>query len=143
MDWFNREVASIEGEAKHFIDQSFKTLRSAEGAFDLLQSFKHIGSREAIDTQMMKKFNGILLQYGNEVIFLGRGQNLRDCCCNLFIDCHFSVEQVDLMDNLYQEGKKDPPLYKHCPPMSGSIYWEKSLFLRINTRSSDSSPWRR
>ena len=67
MEWFNREVASIEGEAKHFIDESFKTLRSAEGAFDMLQNFKHIRSREAINTQMMKKFNDILLQYGKEV----------------------------------------------------------------------------
>lgn len=67
MDWFNREVSSIEGEAKNFIDESFKTLRSAEGAFDLLLNFKHIRSREAINSQMMKKFNDILLQYGKEV----------------------------------------------------------------------------
>ena len=67
MDWFNREVVSIEGEAKHFIDESFKTLRSAEGAFAMLLNFKHIRSREAINSQMMKKFNDILLQYGKEV----------------------------------------------------------------------------
>ena len=42
MDWFNREVQSIENEAKHFIDESFKSLRSAEGAFDMLLNFKHI-----------------------------------------------------------------------------------------------------
>ena len=34
--WFNREVEGIEAEAKRFIDESFKYLRSAEGAFDLL-----------------------------------------------------------------------------------------------------------
>ena len=67
MEWFNREVQSIEGEAKHFIDESFKTLRSAEGAFDMLQNFKHIRSREAINSQMMKKFNDILHQYEKEV----------------------------------------------------------------------------
>ncbi len=39
--------------------------------------------------------------------------------------------QVDLMDNLFKEGKEDPPLYKNNPPVSGAIYWEKSLFLRI------------
>ena len=49
MDWFNREVQSIENEAKHFIDESFKKLRSAEGAFDMLHNFKHIRSvREKI-----------------------------------------------------------------------------------------------
>jgi len=68
MEQFYREVASIEGEAKNFIDESFKTLRSAEGAFDMLLNFKHIRSREAINSQMMKKFNDILLQYEKEVI---------------------------------------------------------------------------
>ena len=67
MDWFNREVQSIEGEAIHFIDESFKTLRSAEGAFDMLLNFKHIRSRQAINTQMMKKFKDILTQYEKEV----------------------------------------------------------------------------
>ena len=67
MEWFNKEVAAIEEEAKHFINESFKTLRSAEGAFDMLLKFKNIRSREAINSQMMKKFNDILLQYGKEV----------------------------------------------------------------------------
>lgn len=64
---FEREVQAIEGEAKMFIDESFKTLRSAEGAFDMLLNFKHIRSREAINTQMMRKFSDILVQYGKEV----------------------------------------------------------------------------
>ena len=92
MEWFNREVASIEGEAKHFIDESFKTLRSAEGAFDMLQNFKHIRSREAINTQMMKKFNDILLQYGKEVFSIFNVEfnvvelNARKCCTiHLFV----------------------------------------------------------
>lgn len=58
----------IEKEAKNFIDESFKTLRSAEAAFDMLLKFKHIRSREAISRQMMMKFNDILAQYCKEVI---------------------------------------------------------------------------
>ncbi|ELU10552.1 hypothetical protein CAPTEDRAFT_221643 [Capitella teleta] len=104
MEWFSREVASIEGEAKHFIDESFKSLRSAEGAFDMLLNFKHIRSREAINSQMMMKFNDILLQYGKE---------------------------VDVMDSLFKDFREDPPLFKNQPPVAGSIFWEKSLFLRI------------
>ena len=42
MDWFWREVQFIENEAKHFIDESFKSLRSAEGAYDMLLNFQHI-----------------------------------------------------------------------------------------------------
>ena len=67
MNWFRKQVVAIENEAKHFIDDSFKALRSAEGAFDMLLNFKHIRSREAINSQMMRKFNDILLQFGKEV----------------------------------------------------------------------------
>ena len=67
MERFRREVGAIENEAKHFIDDSFQSLRSAEGAFDMLQNFKHIRSRDAINSQMMRKFNDILLQFGKEV----------------------------------------------------------------------------
>ncbi|XP_064619187.1 dynein axonemal heavy chain 10-like isoform X2 [Lineus longissimus] len=104
MEWFYREVESIENEAKMFIDESFKSLRSAEGAFDMLLNFKHIRSREVINAQMMMKFNDILLQYGKE---------------------------VDIMDSLFQENKGHPPLHKNHPPVAGAIYWEKSLFHRI------------
>uniref|UniRef100_A0A2K5ZED8 Dynein axonemal heavy chain 10 n=1 Tax=Mandrillus leucophaeus TaxID=9568 RepID=A0A2K5ZED8_MANLE len=68
MDEFKIEVLVIEKEAKHFIDESFKTLRSAEAAFDMLLKFKHIRSREAVNRQMMMKFNDILAQYCKEVI---------------------------------------------------------------------------
>ena len=72
MEWFRKQVVSIDNEAKHFIDDSFKTLRSAEGAFDMLLRFKHIRSREAINNQMMRKFNDIMLQFGKEVgIWIG------------------------------------------------------------------------
>lgn len=57
----------IEGEAKNFIDESFKSLRSAEAAFDMLLRFRHIRSREVVNKQMMRKFNDILTQYCKEV----------------------------------------------------------------------------
>ena len=64
---FYEDVALIEGEAKRFIDASFKTLRSAEGAFEMLLNFKHIRSRDSINSQMMRKFNDILAQFDKEV----------------------------------------------------------------------------
>ncbi|XP_030074215.1 dynein axonemal heavy chain 10 [Microcaecilia unicolor] len=98
------EVVAIEGEAKNFIDESFKTLRSAEAAFDMLLKFKHIRSREAINKQMMKKFNDILTQY---------------------------CKEIDIINNLFVKYCDDPPLFKNHPPVSGAIYWERSLFHRI------------
>lgn len=69
MEHFYKQVESIEGEAKMFIDESFQSLRSAEGAFDMLLNFKHIRSRKAINDQMMQKFKDILVQYEKEVYY--------------------------------------------------------------------------
>lgn len=104
MDGFQREVVNIENEAKMFIDESFQSLRSAEGAFNLLLKFKHIRSREAINNQMMQKFRDILVQYQKE---------------------------VDTMEKLFSTQKESPPLHKNHPPIAGSIFWERSLFHRI------------
>ena len=67
MTKFREQIVQIEDMAKQFIDASFKKLRSAEGAFDLLQNIKNIKSRDAINNQMMSKFNDILMQYSKEV----------------------------------------------------------------------------
>nr|XP_026696380.1 dynein heavy chain 10, axonemal isoform X1 [Ciona intestinalis]XP_026696381.1 dynein heavy chain 10, axonemal isoform X2 [Ciona intestinalis] len=104
MNWFEREVQAIEVEAKRFIDESFKTLRSAEGAFDMLLKFKHIRSREAINNQMMRKFNDILAQY---------------------------MKEVEIINKLFLQSMNDPPLTKNQPPVAGAISWERSLFNRM------------
>ncbi|XP_044296574.1 dynein axonemal heavy chain 10 isoform X1 [Varanus komodoensis] len=104
MEEFKLEVADIEKEAKSFIDESFKTLRSAEAAFDMLLNFKHIRSREAINKQMMMKFNDILVQY---------------------------CKEVDIVNNIFTSNLNSPPLCKNHPPAAGAIYWARSLFYRI------------
>uniref|UniRef100_A0A8C0KP17 Dynein axonemal heavy chain 10 n=1 Tax=Canis lupus dingo TaxID=286419 RepID=A0A8C0KP17_CANLU len=104
MDDFKIEVLVIEKKAKSFIDESFKTLRSAEAAFDMLLKFKHIRSREAINRQMMMKFNDILAQY---------------------------CKEIDIVNKLFVQNLDNPPLYKNHPPVAGAIYWERSLFFRI------------
>ncbi|KAL0979348.1 hypothetical protein UPYG_G00183960 [Umbra pygmaea] len=104
MQDFKTKVQAIEAEAINFINQSFKTLRSASAAFDMLLKFKHIRSREAINNELMKRFNDILAQYCKEV----------DIINEIFVRC---------MDN--------PPLNKNQPPVAGAIYWERSLFHRI------------
>ena len=104
MEQFYHEVAEIEAEAKVFINQSFKKLRSAEGAFDMLLRFRNIRSREAINTEMMKKFTDILTQYNRE---------------------------VDFVLELFQRQRAFPPLYKNNPPASGAIAWSRFLFKQI------------
>ncbi|KAM9259890.1 dynein axonemal heavy chain 10 [Cariama cristata] len=104
MEEFREEVSVIEEETKNFIDESFKTLRSAEATFDMLLNFKHICTCEAINKQMMMKFNDILDQY---------------------------CKEVENTKQIFVQNLKDPPLYKNHPPMAGAIYWSRSLFYRI------------
>ncbi|XP_010134250.1 PREDICTED: dynein heavy chain 10, axonemal, partial [Buceros rhinoceros silvestris] len=104
MEEFREEVSVIEEKTKKFIDESFKTLRSAEAAFDLLLNFKHIHSRETINKQMMMKFSAVLDQY---------------------------CKEVEHVKQIFVQNLKDPPLYKNHPPVAGAIYWSRSLFYRI------------
>ena len=104
MEEFNHEVAEIESEAKVFINQSFKKLRSSEGAFEMLLRFKNIRSREAINNELMKKFTDILTQY---------------------------VKECDQVFDIFLKYKSDPPLYKNHPVVSGAIAWARFLFKSI------------
>lgn len=104
MKEFREKVQEIEDRTKQFIDSSFQKLRSAEGAFDLLQDFKNIESRETIQRQMMEKFTDILIQYRKE---------------------------VERVKQIFDAGKDNPPCSKNQPPIAGAIYWSRSLYHRI------------
>uniref|UniRef100_A0A672KU77 Dynein heavy chain 10, axonemal-like n=1 Tax=Sinocyclocheilus grahami TaxID=75366 RepID=A0A672KU77_SINGR len=104
MQEFRTEVQAIEREAINFINYSFKTLRSSSAAFDLLLKFKHIRSRDAINNQLMKKFNDILAQY---------------------------CKEMDLLNDLFMKLKDSPPLNKNNPPVAGAIIWERFLLDRM------------
>ncbi|KAJ3336288.1 Dynein heavy chain 10, axonemal, partial [Gonapodya sp. JEL0774] len=104
MNKFREQVLQIEDMAKQFIDASFKKLRSAEGAFDLLQNIKNIRSRDSINNQMMSKFSDILAQYSKE---------------------------VDVIGEMFAKHKDQPPIAKNQPQVAGAIGWSRSLFHRI------------
>ncbi|XP_009082982.1 PREDICTED: dynein heavy chain 10, axonemal, partial [Acanthisitta chloris] len=101
---FREEVSVIEEKFKEFIDESFKSLRSAEAAFDMLLKFKHISIRETVAEQMMMKFRDVLDQY---------------------------CKEVEKVKKIFDENLKDPPLYKNHPPVAGAIFWSRSLLRRI------------
>ncbi|XP_078713472.1 dynein axonemal heavy chain 10 [Lampetra fluviatilis] len=104
MEAFRSQVRAIEEEAKSFIDESFRSLRSAEAAFDMLQRFRHIRrSRRAINNQMMHKFNDILDQY---------------------------CKELEVVQALFTRHASEPPVGKSEPPAAGAILWARSLFQR-------------
>jgi dynein heavy chain len=67
----------------------------------MLLKFKNIKSREAINSEMMKKFTDILSQY---------------------------MKEVDSMNEIFQKNKDNPPLAKNHPLISGAIAWSRFLF---------------
>ncbi|XP_054248884.1 dynein axonemal heavy chain 10 [Indicator indicator] len=104
MEGFRAGVSVIEEETKKFIDESFKTLRSAEAAFDMLLNFQHIRTREVINKQMMTKFNDTLDQY---------------------------CKEVEKINEIFVQKQNDPPLWKNHPPVAGAISWSRFLFHKI------------
>ncbi|CAL9696600.1 unnamed protein product [Knipowitschia caucasica] len=104
MQEFDTNVEAIEGDAIHFIDQSFKTLRSSSAAFDMLLKFKHIRTREAINSHLLHKFTDVLAQYSKE---------------------------VDTINDLFEKRKENPEMIATEPPVAGSIRWARFLVHRI------------
>ena len=86
------------------IDAAFKKLRSAEGAFDLIQNLKNVRTRESIKDQMQKKYINILTKYG---------------------------EEVQQMSELFKNFKENPSISKGKPPAAGKISWSESIFQRV------------
>jgi dynein heavy chain len=101
---FTLDKEAIERATRSFIDTSFKKLRSAEGAFELLQNFKSIKSEGAINRQMMDKFNDILAQFSRE---------------------------IDATRELFELRAQAPPATRNQPPVAGAISWARSLFGRV------------
>eukprot|EP00892_Ulva_mutabilis_P000670 jgi/Ulvmu1/10603/UM065_0059.1 len=73
LDWhncvnvFKESNEHAKDATRSLIDTSFRRLRSAEGAFELLQNFKKIESKGAIKEQMANKLNDILEQVTREI----------------------------------------------------------------------------
>ncbi|EDQ84604.1 uncharacterized protein MONBRDRAFT_30113, partial [Monosiga brevicollis MX1] len=106
MDAFYEQVAQIETQAVQFIDESFRSLRSAQGAFEMLQNFQHIRSRETINRQLELKYEDVLAKFAQEVAEVKR---------------------------IFYEQKADPPHAVNMPPVAGSVKWARSLFERIKS----------
>nr|Q9SMH3.1 RecName: Full=Dynein-1-alpha heavy chain, flagellar inner arm I1 complex; AltName: Full=1-alpha DHC; AltName: Full=Dynein-1, subspecies f [Chlamydomonas reinhardtii]CAB56598.1 1-alpha dynein heavy chain [Chlamydomonas reinhardtii] len=101
---FYADNEDIKEATRELIDTSFRKLRSAEGACELLQSFKSIKSKGAIQKQVMNKFNDILEQFARE------------------------IEQTA---DIFERNKDAPPVTKNQPPVAGAIKWVRSLLERL------------
>ena len=100
---FKEHVEDIEASTHRFINSAFQKLRSAEGAFDLLQKFQSIKSRDSINRQMMEKYRDTYTQY---------------------------LSELEKFQEKFDHNKDSPPVYKNFPPVAGAIAWARSLYER-------------
>lgn len=103
MQHFRQQVEEIEDMTKSFIEQSFQKLRSAEGAFELVQNFQNIQSRESINQSIDERYKDILSQYTKELDHIGA---------------------------IFHAHKAAPPIYKNYPHVAGAIAWARDLYNR-------------
>ena len=126
MKTFRASVTDVETMTESFIEDSFRKLRSAELAFELVQNFQHIGADESdgrttaastttaktdsdqksgrsIKEQITARYDDILKQYLNEL------KTVKE-----LFDCY----------------KERPPLAKNFPPVAGAIAWARDLYHR-------------
>jgi dynein heavy chain, axonemal len=101
---FYSDNEGIKQSTRELIDTSFRKLRSAEGAFELLQNFKSIQSKGAIQKQMMNKLNDILEQFFRE---------------------------IEHTEEIFETHRATPPVTRNQPPVAGAIKWSRSLFARV------------
>lgn len=116
MKRFRTSVMEIEKMTELFIKESFRKLRSAEGAFELVKNFQKIGGSggaatgggqavagSSIKQQISDRYKDILEQYMNELASI---------------------------KHLFETFKDRPNLYKNFPPIAGSIAWARDLYQR-------------
>ncbi|KAK2587900.1 hypothetical protein KPH14_003996 [Odynerus spinipes] len=104
MSRFNAEVSYLENDARFFIDECFKVLINAEESLEMLFKFKRTKTRATIQEILNSKFETIMQRFSNE---------------------------IGSVENVYNRGKRNPPLLMYHPPMAGAIYWSRQLFRRL------------
>jgi dynein heavy chain len=90
---------------KQLIENTFsKQLNSSESAFDLLSKFQNVRTRDTIKQLLKEKYDDVLKRYEVE---------------------------LQEMEELFEAGKKNPPISKNMPMQAGQIAWARSIMGRI------------
>ena len=100
---FRGRKAEVDRMTREFIEQSFQKLRSAEAAFDLVQNFRNIQSRESINQHINERYHDILTQYQKE---------------------------LDHIRAIWEAGCPLGRPYKNFPEVAGAIKWAWDLYQR-------------
>lgn len=139
MKRFRANVQDIDKMTEQFIKESFRKLRSAEGAFDLVQSFQNIGGNSNSNNSNSNNNNN-----GNSNGSGGNGgggggnninstdqQSMKQQISDRYKDIlEQYIRELDAIHQTFNSFKDHPPLYKNYPPVAGAIAWARDLYLR-------------
>jgi dynein heavy chain len=103
---FNVNIDALEVKLQQFINGSFESIKSIDGALNLLAKFKAVLQRESLKADLDDKVAIIFQSFGNE---------------------------LELVQSLYEEDKHNPPRSRNLPPVAGNITWCRHLLQRIET----------
>lgn len=101
---FNSDITELEGNLQTFINTSFENITSIEHSLQLLHKFQFILQRESLKSDLDSKLNIIFQNYGKE---------------------------LEVVLQLYEREKHDPPIPRNLPPVAGNITWSRHLLKRI------------
>lgn len=101
---FNVNIDALEVKLQQFINGSFESIKSIDGALNMLQKFKAVLQRESLRADLDDKVAIIFQSFGNE---------------------------LELVQALYEEDKHNPPKPRNLPPVAGNITWCRHLLQRI------------
>ena len=110
---FKQNQGTIENSTIRLIDDTFKDLRSSEGAFDLLNNFKNIATLDEIAKKLQKKYTDVLNNYRKE------------------LDNNRALFEKG--KKLYEDGHPNMIISRGKPPIAGIISWASNIMQRIKS----------
>ncbi|VDN16094.1 unnamed protein product [Dibothriocephalus latus] len=110
LEKFRQDVEKIKTDVKSCINDSFKSLRSSQGAFEMLQRFSSSQTAGDIASVFIEKFQDVLDQYEREL---------------RLVETTFDEVVSNAREHEFNLGPK------YFPVVSGAISVERQLFNRI------------
>nr|VZI42326.1 unnamed protein product [Spirometra erinaceieuropaei] len=112
LERFRLDVEKIKMDVKNCINNSFKSLRSSQGAFEMLQRFSSSQTEGDIVSVFTEKFQDVLDQYEKEL---------------RLVETTFDEGVINAGEHEFTLGPK------YLPKVSGAISFERQLFNRIKS----------
>eukprot|EP00462_Mataza_sp_D1_P007532 CAMPEP_0175123998 /NCGR_PEP_ID=MMETSP0087-20121206/2542_1 /TAXON_ID=136419 /ORGANISM="Unknown Unknown, Strain D1" /LENGTH=4569 /DNA_ID=CAMNT_0016405727 /DNA_START=105 /DNA_END=13811 /DNA_ORIENTATION=+ len=103
---FTMHNSGLENAIQDFVERSVTQMSSIDKQLDLMQKFKEILTRDALQDDLDHKFLMIFKLYG---------------------------EDLNNIYNIYEKGKDNPPIPRNMTRCAGNIHWSRQLLRRITS----------